>query len=264
MWFKSYWDNLKLKFHILVVKYKSRNTYPDLLTVNFESIFGKQRKLKIAVIDDDDFPFTDALEARGAGGKVQHFSDYTKPLKQAQQKSKPIDLSNYDIIFCDISGVGSSIFPSLEGIGVIDDLRIKYPFHVIVAYTGNPGLISSKLKKADCVDHIFSKDWQLDDFLLNFDKLVEIFKFPKARWIFIRKRLSFLDVGEKEIESFRRSFVEHVLLANILKNNFDWNPEQTRNMLIDSSNRSQIECETLVKLGITGLQITKLITPNLG
>lgn len=254
---KSWFEIIKLKIYTWIVKYKSSKTYPETLTINLENLLEKQRRLKVAIIDDESFPWSDALESGGA--KVSIFNDYCKPITQANQKTKIIDFSNFDIIICDVRGVGSTIYPTLEGVGVIGDLRKRYPFHVIIAYTGNPGAISSKLKKNECLDMIFVKDWELEDFLFNFDKLTEIFKHPAARWKFIRKRLSHLDIGEKEIEMFRRSFVEDVLLVNMLREKFKWTPEQTKELILKSSKRDIVECETLVKFGLTGVQITKLL-----
>ncbi|MBP2544641.1 response regulator [Acinetobacter guillouiae] len=259
---KGWFEKIKLRIFTLIVKYKSKNTYPETLEVSLENLLGKQRKLKVAIIDDESFPWVDALESRGA--KVTHFNDYCKPTTQVNQKTKIIDFSSFDIIICDVRGVGSTIYPDLDGVGVMEDLRNKYLFHVIIAYTGNPGAISSKLKKNDCLDMIFVKDWALEDFLLNYDKLAEVFKYPAARWKFIRKRLSHLDIGEKEIEMFRRSFVEDVLLINMLREKFKWSPEQTKELILKSSKRDIVECDTLVKFGLTGLQITKILMPFLG
>lgn len=243
----------------VVARIKSQKTYPESLSVDLDELLGKPRKIRVAIIDDQPFPWKDALEGRGC--RVNYFPDYIKPIKQTNQKVKVHDLGSYDIIICDIHGVGSTMFPQVEGIGVIEDLRRKYPLHVIAAYTGNPGAIYSRLKRQDSLDMVFSRDWQVDDFLLNFDELAKIFRSPRHRWNFVRKRLNYLDIGEEKIESFRKSFVESVLLGGMLRTKFKWDAEKTRELVVASSRQPSVDYASLAKLGIGVAQIVKLVNP---
>ena len=70
---KSWFDGIKLNIYTWIVKYKSNKIYPETLTINLENLLEKQRKLKVAIIDDESFPWSDALESGGA--KVSIFND---------------------------------------------------------------------------------------------------------------------------------------------------------------------------------------------
>ena len=247
------------KYCRVVSGYKARSTYPEGLTIDLTELISKPRPTKVAIIDNEKFPWIEALQNRQC--EVNYFSDYTKPIKQANQKVKAISFAFSDIIICDIHGVGSAIYPELDGIGVMEELRRKHPLHVIAAYTGNPGAIYSKMKKKDTLDAVFSRDWEIDDFLFNFDELLKIFRSPKNRWEFIRRRLSHLEVGEKRIAEIQKAFVEKVLMSQMLKERFSCSAEETKRIL--TSSPSNISPITLAKFGIGTAEFASLISPFL-
>lgn len=249
--------NLKPKWYSFAAKLRSRNTYPDSLELDFQSILGNHRPVKVAIIDDTQFPWIDALEGRGC--KVTYFSDYTKPATQPNQKLKPISLVGHDIIICDIHGVGKALYPGSEGLSVIEQLRLKHPLHVIAAYTGDPGSIYSKLKRQDTLDKVFSRDWQVDDFLLNFQGLLDIFSNPKERWEFIRKRLSHLGVSETKIAVVRRAFVENVIFCQLMKSNASYSAAETRRLMMTSDRN--VDLVSLAQFGIKVTEVGSLVSP---
>lgn len=241
----------------LIAKHRAKTTYPESLSLDLGELLSSPRPIRVAIIDDQSFPWIEALESRNC--KVTYYSDYTKPVKQANQKIKAHSFQSNDIIICDIHGVGSAIYPGVDGIGVMDELRRKNPLHVIAAYTGNPGAIYSKMRKQDTLDAVFSRDWGIDDFLLNFDELIKVFSMPKNRWEFIRRRLSHLEVSEKKINDIQRVFVENALLGQMLKQKFRCSAEQTRNLLLSSTDT--FDLVALTKFGIGAAELAGLISP---
>lgn len=241
----------------ILARHRAKTIYPEALTINLTELLASPRPIKVALIDDQPFPWKDALESRGC--KVTYLSDYTKPIKQANQKIKTHDLSSQDIIFCDIHGVGSALYPGLDGLGVIEELRRKNPLHVICAYTGNPGAIYSRYKKQDALDMVFSREWEIDDFLLNFDQVAKIFKSPKSRWDFIRKRLVYLEIGEREIRDVQRIFVENTLLSQMLNQSFHSDADETKHLICNTPSR--IDISSLAKFGIGAAELASLVSP---
>jgi len=230
-------------------KYQSNTKYPDTISLNLLNLLDAPR-LKVAIIDDAPFPWIDALESKDC--QVEYFSDFTKPLKSPTNKPKTIDLSKQDIVLCDIHKVGGLIFPGSEGIEVIKHLRKRYPFHVIAAYTGDPGITVSKLKKGT-LDYVFLKDWDLDDFLLNFDQIINIYKNPKDRWIFLRDRLHYIGVSEEEEVKIRRLFVERVLLLKYLSMNLKFKSNEIQHFLKDYNDLD------IVGIAKVGLDVGKVV-----
>jgi CheY-like chemotaxis protein len=206
----------RLRYHAckLIAAWLARTKFPDDLHVDRLRAKIGERTVSVAVIDDEPFPYLDPLEQLGYEVKV--FNDYTRPKKQNSQKLKAESFANFDIILCDIHGVGQAAFHELEGLQVMKVLREQFPFKVIVAYTGTPGDIASKLKPPSTVDGIFAKEWGIDDFLTNFSAVSEIFRMPAKRWTFLKRRLEHLEVGEAKIEQLRDSFVRYHLMCQLL------------------------------------------------
>jgi hypothetical protein len=128
---------IKKKYFYAKAIHRAKSTHPDDLSIELADLFDDNRQIRVAIIDNDQFYWIDAIRQRGC--KVEYFSDYTKPLTQSNQKIKPIDFSSYDLVICDVHGVGEQLYHSLGGIGVLEELRNKNPLQVIVAYTGDPG-----------------------------------------------------------------------------------------------------------------------------
>lgn len=241
----------------ILARHRAKTTYPETLTVNLSDLLASPRPIKVAIVDDRPFPWKDALESRGC--RVTYLPDYTKPIKQADQKIKAHDLSSHDIIICDIHGVGSALYPEIDGLGVIEELRRKNPLHVICAYTGNPGAIYSRFKRQDALDMVFSKEWGIDDFLFNFDQVARIFTSPKFRWDFIRRRLVYLGLSEREISGVQRVFVENTLLSEMLNQRFHSDAVDTKRLICNTPSR--IDVASLAKFGIKAAELASLVSP---
>lgn len=211
------WDKIRINYYKLMSSLRSKAIYPDDIDIDIQAFFAKPSTLKIAVIDDSDFPWVQTLESKGHSVNV--FRDYHKTSTKASRKRlQAYDLSSFDVIFCDIEGVGALAYPGSEGIGVIQDLRERNPLHIIVAFTGSPArLLDPKTgKNLTAVDSVFQRDWGVDDFLLNFNSIMKIFLEPKERWKFIRSRLVHLDLSESKIMTAQRAFTQNVLFLKYL------------------------------------------------
>jgi len=230
-------------------KYKSKSVYPDQIEVDFENLLGAPKKLKIAVIDDAEFPWKDALEVKGHS--VDVFEDYTKSIKQEGQRVKAYTFSKYDIVLCDIDGVGMMLYPGAEGVAVISDIREKNPMQVIAAFTGKPAklLDPSTGRNITAIDKTFQRDWSVDDFLFNFSKLSCIFHKPSERWEFIRERLLHVGVSESKISEMQRTFVENVLLTKLLREKFSWSQADIKRIALESER--QVDPVILAKIGVS-------------
>jgi hypothetical protein len=253
----NWYNKLIYSYCKLVSKVKSKNTFPDDLALDLNKLISQPRLIKVAIIDNKPFPFTEAIESVNC--KVSFYNDYTKPIVQAKQKIKTHNFKDQDIIICDIHDVGGAMYPGHEGIGVIENLRKKHPFHIIIAYTGNPGIIAEKLKKPTTIDGTFPKEWEVDDFLFNFEELLKALNNPKNRWEFIRRRLKHLEVDDKRILEIQQAFVENVLMSQMLNQKFLFKASDIKN-LSDSSNPS-FDPIKFIKFGINASELAALVSP---
>ncbi|MBE7374586.1 hypothetical protein [Pseudomonas lopnurensis] len=241
----------------IYARIKAKSVYPDKIEMDFSALLSAAPSLKIAVIDNEEFIFIPALEAKGH--RVTQYTSYTKPIKSPKQRLTPHDLSKYDIILCDIHDIGTELYGNSEGISVITDLREKHPLHVIAAYTGDPGAIVRNLKKTTAVDKIFSRDWEVEDFLLNFQDLSDIFYRPKQRWRFLQKRMEHLDVSESKLTTLREAFVENILVSQILREKFRLSTSQIYNLISKTDNR--LDIGMLSNYGITAVKMGSVLSP---
>lgn len=247
----------KKKICRIYAKVKAKKTYPDKLSLNTSDFLSKPVSLNIAIIDDENFVYKDAILSKGHK-VVQYDSYFTK--KPRKENLIPIDLSKFDIILCDINGVDAGVYAGSDGLSVMSDMREKYPLHVIAAYTGSPGSIYKRESfKAGLLDKVFSRDWEVDDFLLNLQRLTDIFIKPKDRWNFIKTRLSYLGVDEENIDKVRVVFSENILYGKMLNEKFKFSPEESYTIVSDSESR--IDISSLTNYGITALKIGSLLKP---
>ena len=254
--------HIDLRYHCfsLWAKWKSKSVHPETLELDLLSLIADRPKIRVAIIDDQPFPFTNALEAEGC--HVQVFDDYSSKISQRNEKLKIIHLANFDIIVCDIHSIGAQIFPGSEGISVLEDLRKKHPLKVIVAYTGDPGAILTKLKRQDTVDRIFAKEWSVDDFLFNFREILDIFTKPKNRWDFIQNRLTHLGLAQHKISSVQKVFVENVLLCQMLSARPHYNEIHFKKVIADST--SNIDTRATLLVGLKAIEVAQVFLPFMG
>lgn len=89
------------------------------------SIAELRKHVNMLVIDDNDFGPEQYLKLNGY--QIHH--------KQDIESIK--DVEPYDIILCDISGVGKKLGYEKEGAFIIREIHANYPNKRIIAYTQN-------------------------------------------------------------------------------------------------------------------------------
>ena len=79
--------------------------------------------VRMIIIDDEPFPYTDEL--RHHGYNIEQFHDL-----------ETLDsLSAYDVVLCDVKGVGTKFNPELQGAYLVKEIRKRFPFKIIISYT---------------------------------------------------------------------------------------------------------------------------------
>lgn len=252
--------DFKYHYYSLLAKWKSKSIYPETIELDLLSLIAERPRIRVAIIDNQPFPFSDALEAEGC--QVQVFDDYSSKISQRNEKHKIIQLTNFDVIVCDIHDIGAQIFPGSEGISVLEDLRKKHPLKVIVAYTADPGAILTRLKKQSTIDRTFAKEWGVDDFLFNFREVLDIFTSPKDRWAFIQHRLTHLGLSQHKISSVQKVFVENALLCQMLSSRTTYNESHLQQVIADST--AKIDARATLLVGLKAIEVAQLFLPFIG
>lgn len=137
--------------------------------------------VKILVIDDQ--PFNAGQNLRNNGYNITHVSD-------VHSISQAVD---YQIVLCDLQGVGTQVHANLQGAHLIKEIKGNYPQKIVFAFTG--GATNSLMAKAAerYADKFLKKDADLDDWIEALDSSIDNIIDPVYMWKQFRKHL--LDSG---------------------------------------------------------------------
>lgn len=162
-------------------------------------------KIPILIIDDNDFEYLDFLKNHRFD--LTYFSDI-----QSIESAK-----EYEIILCDINGVGKKFESKYEGAHIISEIHKKYPFKTIIAYTGYTHDPTYN-KFFRLADFVFKKDMDGDEWLENLDLAIDSAVNPQKRWIKLREFLIQNNVSLFEIVKLENEYVNLILEGKSLKN----------------------------------------------
>jgi DNA-binding response OmpR family regulator len=98
---------------------RKKQSWPDM---PFDEV---KKRARLLVIDDDVFAYLELFKADGYA--IDHWPDV--------QDLTKLENGTYDLILLDVQGVGKSISPSEQGLGVLRHLRAVAPAQVIIAFS---------------------------------------------------------------------------------------------------------------------------------
>jgi hypothetical protein len=176
------------------------------LDVPFLKIKGIDRiKIPILVIDDNPFEYLDHLKTHRFD--LTYFDDIP-----SIESSK-----EYEIILCDINGVGKNFKSKYQGAHVISEIHKKYPFKTIIAYTGftHDPTYNNFFRMADFT---VKKDIDGDEWIEKLDAAIELTTDPKKKWVKMRNHLMENDVSLFEIVKLENEYVKCILAGKGLEN----------------------------------------------
>ena len=158
------------------------------------SIQKLKKEIKIAVIDDQDFPPTNNL--RNLGFNIITFKDIST-LEQVKE---------YPVIICDIKGIGKEFGGKYEGAFVISELRKSYPDKYIISYsTSSYDLdISSFIQKSDV---IASKGAKIEEWSSILEKAIKDTSNASIRWKKTRESLLNNDIELSDLLDLEQKYI---------------------------------------------------------
>lgn len=154
--------------------------------INQNNIFELRKKINILVVDDKEFDFLNPL--RSCGFNIRYLEDL----------SDVRDASAYEIILCDIMGVGTTIDEELQGASIIKQIKIVYPLKRVIAYTASnyDPTFNEALGHADSV---MLKGSSFDDWSNLLDTQIMKLMNPCTQWEILR--YSLLEAGVSTIDA---------------------------------------------------------------
>ena len=202
--------------------------YRKLSELNGESILKEQsittlKKLtEILVIDDNDFAYLEALQR------------YEFNIKQKKDLTHLSDAEVFDVILCDIRGVGTFLSSPYEGANLIKELKTKYPAKTIIAYTAEPYNASFQ-KFLNYADGIMPKGTSLEDWVALLEKTLRDCADPVVQWDKTRKLLLRAKVDTIDVAKYESQYVRAVKNENFdsLKKLYEKSKKQGANIMLD-------------------------------
>jgi len=202
---------------LLLVPFKSAKALDSFYSQKIAH--RNQRELrslvKIAVIDDEPFrPFENLSN-----------NNYSITLLG---DIRSIDLVKpFDLIICDIIGVGTALDKDLQGAALITEIAKTFPEKIVIA---NTGATLSQLATREAklmADTLIKKDTTIQEWMDTLDKYVNDCLNPVKVWSRIRYSLTARGVDTKDIilleDAFSRSFLQKSpsskLVLDVINNN---------------------------------------------
>ncbi|MDW1593611.1 MULTISPECIES: hypothetical protein [unclassified Vibrio] len=156
--------------------FKRKRYYLHQVVENNSDPISQRNNVRILIIDDMEVPYLKNL--RNSHFNVKHVKDIDS-----------FDIvSKYDVIICDIKGVGISLAPREQGIYIINQTSMLYPEKYIIAMSSgiyNMGI----LKRLDGADKKIIRDTDPSKVLTEVTDAVNIMKSNKERWLRLRNYL---------------------------------------------------------------------------
>ena len=180
------------KYYIL----RKRYTISDLQDPRTALNATDRNLVKILIVDDDVFNHEDRL--RRLGFNIQKYDDI-ESLEAAEA---------FQVIICDVKGVGKKFGSQIEGAFVLNQLKKAYPMKEYAVYSSS--LYNSEMTTALQGISIINKDQPSEDWCNDVDSLIRKVTNPKLIWQKIAFKMIENNIPTRVIQKVEHEFVECV------------------------------------------------------
>lgn len=186
--------------------FKKLKTIEDYRADGYKESTPKRDAVKICFIDDKGFD-KNLFEQTGYKNTTVKY-DY----------SNPNDYAAYDIIACDIDGIGLNLDSKKQGLAVAETLSTTYPDKIILIYSSkNPYEYYENYHEVG--DGYFSKNSSNNEIAKFFDKRAAFFWDEIAAWKRLEKKLRKNNLPNKTIAFMEDLYVRSLEnKTNLFKN----------------------------------------------
>ncbi len=161
-----------------------------------DNVSLKDRKnIKILFIDDEGFDI-EPLKRIG-------FLDVSKQYEYTQID----DYEKYDIIFCDINGIGKEIDEKYQGAALAKIIKSTYPDKVIIIFSAKQQYLDMH-EFGKFVDETIAKNIQISDLTALIDKYIKKLSDPVEYWKEARRKLLLQGVSTKTVCELEHYYVK--------------------------------------------------------
>ena len=158
----------------------------------------RRKRVPIAIIDDE--PFTAQQTLTNHGYDVHPIGDI-KSLSE---------IDNFNIILCDLRGVGQYFDKKNQGAYLIDEIKRNHPEKFVIAYTGGAQSDEMSQRANRASDTFIRKDADVEEWRNKLDDLIDRLCDPVIVWRRQRDALVKNNVATLDILKLEDSFVRTV------------------------------------------------------
>lgn len=157
----------------------------------------KREDVKMVLIDDEVFPYLDLLKQHKFN--IDTLNDVTSLTT----------LEAYDVILCDLNGVGKKFSEKFQGAYLVKEIYKRYPFKIIISYTGISfdARYNEYLKYAD---FSVKKDVESEVWVEKLDMAIDMLSNIEKRWERVRDYLLANNVAVYDVMLLEDNFVKSV------------------------------------------------------
>lgn len=154
-----------------------------------------RNNVQILIIDDDDFPYLSTLlNDKYRITHIEDIEDYNA-------------VSEYQVVICDVIGVGHKFSENQEGAFVVKELKKRFPFKKYAVYSSASNYNLAATDDMEGIKRI-KKDVDIDMWRSYLDTLIDMAYDPIEIWKTIRNFLLSKNVSLKEVLLLESNFVD--------------------------------------------------------
>ncbi len=174
--------------------FKSINTLRDYNVINGVEFSVLKRNTKVLIIDDDDIVVLSSLYKQGYN--IEHKKDI----------DSLNEIAAYDIVFCDVKGVGKSLSGKYEGAHLVKQIKKEFPDKMVISYSAI-GYDSEYEEYLSYADAKVPKGSSIEDWTSIIDEWIEKKANPTVLWENTRTKLLNAGVPIAQIAKYETKYV---------------------------------------------------------
>ena len=117
------------------------------------------------------------------------------------------DIIPYDIVFCDINGIGLKIDKEKQGVSVAQMIKDNFPQKIVIIFSAADQPLSMT-EGYHFVDDVITKNMSAKEMASNIDRYIEMLENPILKWASIKKMLEQKDIQTKDIAILENYYVK--------------------------------------------------------
>jgi CheY-like chemotaxis protein len=164
-----------------------------------------RENIKILIIDDD--------EEENVKNLVNDLRNYGFNIILTYDIADISMVQDYNIIICDIKGVGKNLNSQFEGAQLIKEIRRKYPDKYLIAFTAYTLDVTYNIFFKEC-DMVVKKDISTDEWVNKLDDIIKLLLDPIKRWQRIRLYLVNKEISTEIIYKIEKAYIKSIQKHN--------------------------------------------------